>query len=431
MNKLLNSLRYIRWLAVTIFVGILLVVTFVVIVDPYSQYRFYEYPGFNTVKPALARYQNEIKLTQALQLKPNAFILGNSRAEIGFDPDAPNFNQHGLEAYNLAIPGIGVRTTHQQLSYLTQHGIEPKFILLGLEFLDFVVSPQFQQDSPPKPQHTAYQKKGIDDWFWKFDSLFSLASVKDSFRTLFIQNDDEAEIMTSRGFNPLQQYKKIARTEGYYKLFRQRAEENTKIYLTKAKGVISREDFDHLHTIFDIASRYNSEINLIIYPYHAQILALFEETNLWPIFTEWKSLLINEISAAKQHHPNLQIILHDFSGYNHYNCERIPPLGDRETSTKWYWEAGHFKKELGDIILEQIFRMRDSMSKIGGDIDGFQTPFGFKLNESTFLSNQLRIAAERSDCIHNYPELFAEVVSLTHTWTSTFLQSLQSMISRR
>lgn len=412
MSDLLNSLRFIRWLTVTIFISIIVIVIFVITVDPYGQYRLIEYPGFNVIKPTLGRYQNEIKLTQALRLRPNAVILGNSRAEIGLDPEAPEFNQHGLIAYNLAIPGIGIETAQRQLNYLIQGDIKPKSILLGLEFLDFIAPPQLLPDSPLKTHHLKKPQNEVGDWFWQFDSLFSLASVKDSVRTLLIQNDDEAGIITSRGFNPLKQYKPITRTEGYYKLFQQRAQENTKVYLMKSKGLLSLDDFNHLRAIFDIAAQYNSEINLIIYPYHAQILALFEETGLWPAFVEWKRSLVNEIDAVKQHYSNARVTLYDFSGYSRYNCERIPSIEDRKTSTQWYWEAGHFKKELGDIILKRIFATKESSRKINGEQDKFQPSFGFELNKSNFFINQSRIAQEHSDCVNAYPELFAEVTSL-------------------
>src|SRR5690606_8548608 len=139
--------------------------------------------------------------------------------------------------------------------------------------------------------------------------------------------------MTAKGFNPLNQYKPIARSAGYNKLFQQRAQENAEVYLRKANGSISLNDFDSLRVIFDIAAQSNGTINLIIYPYHSQMLALFEETGLWPIFAEWKRLLINEISVARKRHSHINIKLYDFSGYSRYNCERIPSLGDRESAT--------------------------------------------------------------------------------------------------
>ena len=387
-------------------------IAFVVIVDPYDQYRIVVLPGFNFIKPGLTRYQSEIKLTHAADLHADALIFGHSRAEIGFDPDAPVFARHGLSAYNLAIPGSGIITARKQAEYLHQIGIKPKIIILGVEFLDFM---RVQQEPPPTiiPAHPIDDRNPVTHWFWRFDSLFSLASVKDALRTLYLQRYDEAETITSRGFNPLKEYGPIARSEGYYKLFRQRAQENTRTYLTKAKGSLTIVDFGHLRAILDIAAESDSDVSLVIYPYHAQILALFEEVGLAHAFAEWKSLLISEMSAARLRHPGARIALFDFSGYSKYNCEKVPEKGDRVTTTQWYWEGGHFKKQLGDVVLETILsRSTTPLRVMHGGSKIHQGEFGFQLEESNRSLNMQRINLERSACMRAYPELFAEVAAL-------------------
>ncbi|SOD40059.1 hypothetical protein [Nitrosovibrio sp. Nv4] len=411
MTKPLEPSRFMRWFTISILTGVALVVALVVIVDPYNQYRVVVRPGFNLIKPRLTRYQSEIKLTQAAEMRADALILGHSRAEVGFDPEAPVFVRQGLSAYNLAIPGTGIGTARAQVEYLDQIGIKPKVVVLGVEFLDFMEAPQKTASaiSHPRPINDRHP---ITHWFWHFDSLFSLASVKDAIRTLFVQNDNEAEIMTSRGFNPLNEYGPIVRREGYYPLFRQRAQENTETYLRKAKGSLSSADFDHLRAILDIAAESGSDVKLIIYPYHAQILALFEETRLWSSFWKWKDLLVREVSAAKQRHPGARIALFDFSGYGSYNCEKIPAKGDRVTNTRWYWEAGHFKKELGDIVLESVFsQSADTLQMVNAEQDKPDI-FGYPLNESNEALNLRRIYHERSDCMKSYPTLFVETTEL-------------------
>jgi hypothetical protein len=385
-----------------------MVIAFVVIVDPYDQYRVVMLPGFNLVKPGLTRYQSEIKLTHAAEIHPDALIYGHSRAEIGFDPEAPVFVRHGLSAYNLAIPGTGILNARRQAEYLHQIGTKPKVVIIGVEFLDFMET----QRAPAATSAHSVTQHPVTQWFWRFDSLFSLGSLKDAIRTLYLQHDNEAETMTSRGFNPLKDYESIARREGYFALFRQRAQENTRTFFRKARGSLSQADFDHLHAILDLAAESGSEVTLVIYPYHAQILALFEETGLAHAFEEWKELLIHEVSAARLRHPGARIALFDFSGYNSYNCEKIPARGDRASATRWYWEAGHFKKQLGDIVLESIFSRPASSRLAPPDGSGSLEKFGFRLEESNRTLNVERIRLERSECMRYYPELFAEAAAL-------------------
>jgi hypothetical protein len=404
--------RFLYWFAIFVLAGIVLAVTFVLIVDPYDQYRLIARPGFNLVKPGLARYQNELKLTKAVRLNPDVLILGHSRAEVGLDPEAAALVRRGLSAYNLAIPGSGIANARKQMEYLLQNGIRPKVIILGMEFLDFMqASPR--KDVPIALNHGSVASSSANPWFWHFDTLFSLASLSDAVRTLLIQHNQEVETITSRGFNPLKQYRPIARNEGYYGLFQQRAQENAQVYLKKSAGALVLDDFAHLQAILDIAVELGSEVKLIIYPYHAQILVLFEETGLWPDFEDWKKSLMKEIAVTLSRHPGANIALFDFSGYGSYNCEGIPAKGDRTTATKWYWEAGHFKGELGAIVLESVLSSSDGSVKSGNlHTVASEHMFGFQLDESTSTANSRRISGERSHCSQDHPELFRDTASL-------------------
>jgi hypothetical protein len=54
--------------------------------------------------------------------------------------------------------------------------------------------------------------------------------------------------------------------------------------------------------------------------------------------------------------------LWDFSGYNAISVEPVPESADRTTATRWYWEAGHFKQELGDVMLHRMFAEPDRLA---------------------------------------------------------------------
>jgi hypothetical protein len=411
MKKPPPYVRFVRWFMATLVTGIAIVVTLVAIIDPYNQYQIVVRQGFNLIKPGLTRYQQENKLTQASKLRPDALILGHSRAEVGFDPDGPAFVQRSLSAYNLAIPGTGISTARVQVEYLYKVGIKPKVIILGVEFLDFLEAPQ-KMSAATEPSHPTGDRHSVTGWFWRFDSLFSLGSVNDAIRTLFIQHNSEMPTITSKGFNPLKEYPPLARTEGYFTLFQQRAQENTETYLRKAKGSLSLADLTHLRVILDLAAEHGADVKLIIYPYHAQILALFEETGIGLSFEEWKTLVTREVSGAQLRHPRASIGLFDFSGFGNYNCERIPAQGDRVTATRWYWEAGHFKKELGDVVLDVVLSAPANSLRMVGAVQDKLNTFGFELNESNSAINRRRIDLERSECMRNYPELFAEAATL-------------------
>ncbi len=401
VNIITSKTKYFcLWLAAITISGIFLVVFFAVVIDPYNLYNWFKYEGINTKKPDTTRYLEEIKLTEAIKLNPNLIILGNSRAEIGFDPESPYLIDQGYSAFNLAIRGTSIFTSTRQLNYLLNKGVKPKKILIALDFIDFL-SPLKIKENNISPHLLETAPATIDQWLWRFDSLFSITTIKDSITTLLIQNNPEAASLTERGFNPLKEYVSAARNEGYYVLFRQRAEENTKNYLKKSSQHLDKTDFLFFQEILKSAISTDSQVIVIIYPYHAQILALLEYAGLLPLFSEWKSEIIDQLNLVKESSGYSKFEVLDFSGYGEYQCESIPSKGDLRSTTKWYWEAGHFKSELGNIVIENSLRSSTNPPLPHSN-------FGKKLQKSNLVQNQERMFIEREACINTHPAIFNE-----------------------
>ena len=391
---------YLAVLALVLAGGAVLAGAFVFVVDPYGLYGVVRRDNFNAVKPGLSRYQNQIKQEHALRRQPRFIILGNSRAEIGFDPRASALSALGA-GYNLAIPGTGLATSASQFAQLRQAGVRPRTVIVGMEFIDFLnpaVAPSARQaPAAPAPAHGRA--------FWRFDALFSLASVKDAVHTLRIQHDDEAATLSADGFNPLLEYGAHARRDGYHKMFTQRAQESAANLRRKSTRSLATEDFQLLRTFLLAMAATEADIKLVIYPYHAQMLAMFEAAGLWPLFEVWKAQLVREIGAVKARYPDAHISLTDFSGYGAYNCEPIPAANERGTATRWYWEAGHFKKALGDIVLQRVMSPQDVAPGDG--------QFGMPLDDASLEENRARIAQERNSCAAAQPALFSRQLLAT------------------
>ncbi|MBA5638496.1 hypothetical protein H3H37_15660 [Duganella sp. LX20W] len=382
-----RSRSFLRTLLLTLATGSAACVGLVYLVDPYGLYGAVNRAGINAIKPALTRYQEEIKATNALRSGAANFIFGNSRAEIGFDPDTLG------NAYNLAIAGSVMDSVISQIATLRAHGVKPASAIVGMEFLNYAEAPRPVPLLPPSaaPDHP------VDRAFWRFDTLYSFTSLKDSLRTLRIQQDAYAETMSPRGFNPLREYLAYARLDGYHLIFQRRAEENAATYLRKARaGFNASQARQDTRRILDLLAASGSDIKLVIYPYHAQVLLLFEETGLWPWFEAWKAILAQEVATARARHPGIRILLADFSGFGPRQCEAVPAEGSSAT-THWYWEGGHFKKALGDELLRAL--------ATGKGYDGL----GMVLDAGTLEANRARIARERAACLLAQPGLLREV----------------------
>jgi hypothetical protein len=384
--------------------GVVAALAVVVAVDPYGLYRLVQRPGFNQVKPQLKRYQQEIKTELALAAKADALILGNSRAEIGFDPAHRRFAADANSSFNLALAGSRISAGRGALAALRAKGLQPRKLVIGVDFLDFLVDPR----APLRAPASVPAKDGVKDLLWRMDAAFSIDSLSDALATIRLQRLADPESMTARGFNPFYDYRKMAREEGYYPLFQQRATDYAQRFaarppaLRTALGQTS-SDVEHLDAILAQAAADGAAIELVIYPYHAQIMALFEQAGMMPAFEEWKAMLAAQVDAVRARQAGAHIALWDFSGYASYQCERIPAKGDRSSATEWYWEAGHFKSALGDLMLERM------LARPAADADD---GFGFQLSTARLEQNRQRMARQRAQCLAAYPGLFADTALL-------------------
>jgi hypothetical protein len=403
-----SSNEFRKFLTVTVaatVIGALAAVALVVVVDPYGLYGVVDKAGFNKVKPQLSRYQKEIKTASAAASGARHFIVGNSRAEIGFNPQHPAIADGARPAYNLAMAGHALGSAREQLVQLAAKGQTPAKLVVGVDFMDFPLDPRVAQ-----PAAAAISLPST--WSrlqWQFDTLFSIDSVFDALSTVRLQRTQYPVSMTREGFNPFIEYQKYARDDGYYPLFQQRAMENAKRFKKMPRGLVdpatgSSEDFDSLRAIVADAAAGNAEVHIAIYPYHAQLLAMYEAAGLMPLFDQWKALLVQHVEEVRAAHPGARITLWDFSGYSPYQCELIPARGDKAGKTRWYWEAGHFKAELGDLVLSRM---------LGGAAAGSTDPgFGTILTSASLDENRQRMQRERAACMESYPALFSDAAEL-------------------
>lgn len=389
---------YLRWMLGTIAAASAAVAGFVLLIDPYGLYALADLPGVNRVKPPVERYRNEIRLARADRFHPDIVVTGNSRMEVGIDPDGRQLAAHN--AFNLGLAGTGMDVAIAQLRHVGTGARPPRHVVAGVEFVDALT------DSPVHPAAAAAPpQEAPTGWrarLWQADALYSFASLKDALVTVAIQNRPYAAMATLRGHNPLLQYHETAATEGYAALFSQRAAENTRKLTAAADGGLHAATVRaQVAALIDAAAaaRPDVAVDLVISPYHAQLLALFERARLWPRFEAWKEILVDEALAGRRRHPGARIEVIDFSGYGPIQCEAIPAPGSA-ARTRWYWEAGHFKPALGDVVMARV---------LGTGADAGSAGFGVRLERETLAANRARIAAERADCAARHASLFEGV----------------------
>lgn len=376
-----------------------MVAAFNLLVDPYDLFRVVYREGFNRVKSNAGQRTLTFKRTNVDRMRPNTLILGNSRAEIGFDPDSPAWPAALRPVFNLALPGSGPGSALDELRRV-QGTNAPRLVLAGLDFLDFRVDPSAQIGDvtrPPKPDNALQHLRE------RTSAVLTIGALVDSLSTLKAQHDPYSTALTDAGFNPMRDYVRIARSEGYYAMFRQRNQENARNYARGWKSVYLADGrpspyFDAVAQIIAAADSGRTAIRLVIYPYHANTLVLFHQSGLWPAFEAWKRELVKLVNNAP---ADADVELWDFSGFLPYADERVPEPADRTTELRWYWEAGHFKKSLGDVLLARMF-----------GASGEDAKWGSRLTPQNSDAHLLGLRVARDDYERTHPAELAELTAL-------------------
>ena len=358
-----------------------------VLVDPYRLWM--PRHGWDERKPRPRAVQHDalLKLRGIARTLPVTVILGNSRAEIGFDPLSNAWPVDARPVYNAAVPGAGVAGARDMLVAAIASG-RLRRAVIGVDFLDFLVDPDRDKPHDSAPRHDL-------SWIGDVSLALSLDTLYDSVVTLTASGDADAADVTSDGFNPLHEYRRFARQQGYASIFMQKDAANAREYAKQPKRVFvgvtrTSNAWQALDDVVRNADAAGIDVEFVIYPYHARILEMFYRAGLADAFKAWKREL-----AARVERSSASCRLWDFSGYDAFSTEPVPGPGDRKTVTRWYWESGHFKAELGNRMLERMFDAKVSdFGRCLGKADADAANAALERAHAEFASRDPRAAAE-------------------------------------
>lgn len=337
-------------------------------VDPYRMYGTPVTPGWTVLKPRIDQQTGIAKTYQLERVAPRTLLLGNSRVEIGIDPESREWPPGAQPVFDAAEDGTGLPTALAMLREAIAVRV-PKTVLLGVDILDFLQNPTppgtqrlpsgadarrllVDRDGRPNPQ------RAMQVWRDRLATTLTISALYDSIATLLDQNPSTSGTMTPQGFNPLHQYRTYVARSGYYELFAQKAAVYRTEYSRLPRPTFANPyqyaSFRYLRRIMVLAAQHKIRLILYIHPYHADYLEMLHQVGLWPSFENWKRALVRVVENENRL-LSTDVPLYDFAVYDRFTTEKVPRRGDHFTKMRWYWESAHYKSALGDQILARIF----------------------------------------------------------------------------
>ena len=373
-------------------------------IDPYG---YFDGPKISGINQLTLGFNHRLPLAKSLavtRLRPASVILGNSRAETSYDPEHPGFVDR--PAYNLGIGGAGLGQLRRYFMEASAAG-RLRHVLLALDLSMFEPSLRLQETMPGPIMLTdesgKFEGRGRE-WQRLAFILLSGTASSDSWWSLTHQRKPVATYRSSGLKDDSYDNDQLIREGGHHSASI-RVESG---FLASTLRDVSSENFrsgygatlDQLREIIALASERNFRLTIVINPIHARHTYVYAASGLWPFYEKWKHDLA---SAAEQSaRPDL-VSLWDFSGISPCTAEIMSAKGNAVLSMRWYRESSHFKRELGDLVLDQA---------LGRHTDGVCPGLGLRLDTSTIeaaLANQ-RAALEQ--WIKSRPEDTSEIDGL-------------------
>lgn len=353
MTRTSAARRFVILHVATLVVMLMAIGTLNLVADPFDYFR----PALDgTLDPHKKRSATRFARANAVAAGDwDVILCGASRTEIGFDPEHPAWGDRRV--YNFGL----VAAKYPEIWWAAKFALESN---PRLEELWIELDPSYLIHKPLNGDFLnsryAPNARPVD---------YALGQLLGS-------------LTTERSASALSKWRKCKRTDDYYTPLglrvrpirppkaipwdwfaaefaqtRQQRAAQTDAHRS-AKGdpqapwldLTLLDDFDELLTI---AHQQQTQVRVIVPPSHVVRLAQFIDEGWIGQVRQFKRTLARLASASPAlRDGRASLVVHDFLVDDDANAESLPR--ESGVDTRWHWEAGHFRVELGHRIIEQI-----------------------------------------------------------------------------
>ncbi len=384
--------RYLRSLALSFLLILLISGSVSYLLDPFGYFRLY---GLRTTALLGNRVWGDDQLSKALALpwlRPDTLLLGNSRVKQGFDIDDPDIEKYIGNAYNLAIGGATLDEIDKFTRYAMSYHI-PSNLIIGLDFGQFTrvnraIIPTFMEHDTTIVGRIGGTLHRLIFALWSKNTLMTAAGM--SYNTYSHYLNGSRNIAAKE--KTLREHGSKARSKIIEKFIATQIRHNAYSHAYKSR-------LDILNQVAGYACKNSIRVKLFISPPHIRQLLLLKVIGLQEQFYSWKRELTHITEQHRVDGCNIDLV--DFSGIIEYTTEPFPPTGYLATSPNWYWESSHYKPALGKLIIQRLW-----------DHNNAPHNFGTTLNSAT-IDREIRSSREELNQYHNsHPKLVKELQNI-------------------
>jgi len=335
--------RYLLWFCACVLIALAAVSALNYRIDPYLLHQW-DSPLLQRLRPTYEKLSVWGKTYAVARYRPAVVYIGNSRTEIGL-PTAVRPLFGGLTVFNSAVSGASIADA----MLLAEHAARVSQVDTLVWGID---APSFSMELG-----SAGVEPGLTDGGPAFFVRRALLNVKrgltvdmthDSWRIL--NGSYDGVCLSSLALQGQRDQSCISKPSygwiGTARAMRPRLQEFSDGLGPTAPALQAFEA-----SIAKLC-RGGTRLRLYINPTHALSMDALYWRGKWSAMEQWQASLAQ--LAQRQREQGCDVRLFDFSGYNSITSEAIPQVsGQREM--QYYWEASHYRDNVGHLILARLF----------------------------------------------------------------------------
>lgn len=296
-------------------------------------------------KPETFTHLRMVKAAQTRHLKPRALILGSSRAETGLAPSHPGWSAHPV--YNLGLSNASIYEIRRYFEHACALADVRQAVLL-LDFTAFlaggVVAPDFLEERLAVRPGGGLGTAGV--WCDLPSGLLTWTALSGSLSTL-LGREGEKRYLQDGSRDAASEDRRVLSKGGAIKAFS--AYEAKVLGSSVETGArIGNTELEHLKAILRLARSRKIDLRLALPPMHVRYLAILDLQGRWELYQDWKRALVELVTEEAGKSTAFPLL--DFGVCTEQTTDPVPAAG----LARYYYEASHFNKILGNQVLDII-----------------------------------------------------------------------------